>query len=528
MPGDHGEDSGVRVGGDGYGGVRLAARRARRGRAGLRSLLISGSLSGVVLLGSGVLWVLPNYAASKIQKVDAGTTDPGPQGAMNILLVGVDKRDNLTRQQQNQLHLGREAGQRSDTMMVLHLSEDHKRVTVVSLPRDSWTDIPGKGTHKINSAYQFGGAKLAVRTVEQATGLRINHYVEVNVLGFIGVVESLGGVTVCTPVAINDPKTKLTLQPGTYTLDGARALAYARTRATARSDLDRIDRQQQVISALLHEALSGGTLANPAKLGGLVNSTLRTLTVDPALGDDLLGLANQLKGVSTDDVSFATVPLSNVNYTTPTGESAVLWDKQAARELFRRIGADEPLIKPSGKPSAGASTGATPASSPGSSAGASGGATPSPSLAPSLAPSPSVSPTALTIPPGRIAVRVLNGTLITGLGAKTKAALVAAGFMVPSTPGDTAQRDFANTVVRYPPSRLDSARTVAAAIPGAELRERPGANGIEVVVGQKNNTVKKVTVAATTPAVSPTGTSSSPESTAPPIARTATQNICKK
>ncbi|MEZ0074932.1 LCP family protein [Planotetraspora sp. GP83] len=526
MPGDHGEDSGVRVGGDGYGGVRLAARRARRGRAGLRSLLISGSLSGVVLLGSGVLWVLPNYAASKIQRVDAGTTDPGPQGAMNILLVGVDKRDDLSRQQQIQLHLGREAGQRSDTMMVLHLSEDHKRVTVVSLPRDSWTDIPGKGTHKINSAYQFGGAKLAVRTVEQATGLRINHYVEVNVLGFIGVVESLGGVTVCTPVAIDDPKTKLALQPGTYTLDGAKALAYARTRATARSDLDRIDRQQQVISALLQEALSGGTLANPAKLGGLVNSTLRTLTVDPALADDLLGLANQLKGVSTDDVSFATVPLANVNYTTPTGESAVLWDKQAARELFRRIGADEPLIKPtaqpSGKPSAGPSTRATPGPSAGSSAGASGGATPSPS--------PSVSPTALTIPPERIAVRVLNGTLITGLGAKTKAALVAAGFMVPSTPGDTAQRDFANTVVRYPPGRLDSARTVAAAIPGAGLRERPEANGIEVVVGQRNNTVKKVTVAVATqsPTGSPTGSPTSPQATTAPVARTATQNICKK
>lgn len=507
MPGDHEEDSGVHVGGDGYGGVRLAATRARRGRTSLRSLLICGSLSGVVLLGSGVLWVVPNYAASKIQSVDAGTTDAGPQGAMNVLLVGVDKRDNLSRQQQNQLHLGREAGQRSDTMMVLHLSEDHKKVTVVSLPRDSWTDIPGKGTHKINSAYQFGGARLAVRTVEQATGLRINHYVEVNVLGFIDVVESLGGVTVCTPVAINDPKTKLALQPGTYTLDGVKALAYARTRATARSDLDRIDRQQQVISALLHEALSGGTLANPAKLGGLVSSTLKTLTVDKALADDLLGLANQLKGVSTDDVSFATVPLANVNYTTPTGESAVLWDKQAARELFRRISADESLIKPTAQPSGKPSAGASPR--------ASGAATPSPS--------PTVSPTALTIPPERIAVRVLNGTLITGLGAKTKAALVAAGFMVPSTPGDTAQRDFVNTVIRYPPGRLDSARTVAAAIPGAELRERPGAAGIEVVVGQRNNTVKKVAVAAATSSPTPQA-----HPTTTPLARTATQNICKK
>ncbi|GLX04285.1 LytR family transcriptional regulator [Microbispora sp. NBRC 16548] len=506
MPGDHEEDSGVRVGGDGYGGVRLTAQRARQRRSNLRSLVISGSLSGVVLIGSGVAWLAPNYAVNRIHSVDAGTSEAESTGAMNILLVGVDKRDNLTRRQQNQLHLGRDVGQRTDTMMVIHLSEDHRRVTVVSLPRDTWTTIPGQGEHKINSAYQFGGAKLAVKTVEQATGLSVNHYVEVNVLGFIDVVESLGGVTVCTPVPIDDPKTKLNLQPGTYTLDGVNALAYARTRATARSDLDRIDRQQQVISALLGKALSGGTLANPAKLAGFLDSTFKTLTVDPALQKDLLGMVNQFKDVSTDDVSFATVPLADVNYHAPTGESAVLWDKTAARDLFQRIDADQPLVKPSTKGSA------SPSGSPAASASASPSA------------GPTASPTALTIPPGRISVKVLNGTLITGLGATTKARLVEAGFMVPSSPGDTARRDFTTTVIRYPPGREDSARTVAAAIPGAELREQPDVTGIEVVVGQKNHDVKKVTVAA--PEGSATPATPTPQAT--PSARTATQNICKK
>ncbi|KAB8186472.1 LytR family transcriptional regulator [Microbispora catharanthi] len=506
MPGDHEEDSGVRVGGDGYGGVRLTAQRARQRRSNLRSLVISGSLSGVVLIGSGVAWLAPNYAINRIHSVDAGTSEAESTGAMNILLVGVDKRDNLTRRQQNQLHLGRDVGQRTDTMMVIHLSEDHRRVTVVSLPRDTWTTIPGQGEHKINSAYQFGGAKLAVKTVEQATGLSVNHYVEVNVLGFIDVVESLGGVTVCTPVPIDDPKTKLNLQPGTYTLDGVNALAYARTRATARSDLDRIDRQQQVISALLGKALSGGTLANPARLAGFLDSTFKTLTVDPALQKDLLGMVNQFKDVSTDDVSFATVPLADVNYHAPTGESAVLWDKTAARDLFQRIDADQPLVKPSAKASA------SPSGSPAASA----------SAFPSTG--PTASPTALTIPPGRISVKVLNGTLITGLGATTKARLVEAGFMVPSSPGDTARRDFTTTVIRYPPGREDSARTVAAAIPGAELREQPDVTGIEVVVGQKNHDVKKVTVAA--PEGSATPATPTPQAT--PSARTATQNICKK
>ncbi|MFI7031088.1 LCP family protein [Microbispora rosea] len=512
MPGDQEEDSGVRVGGDGYGGVRLTAQRARQRRTNLRSLVISGSLSGVVLIGSGVAWLAPNYALNRIHSVDAGTSEAESTGAMNILLVGVDKRDNLTRRQQNQLHLGRDVGQRTDTMMVIHLSEDHRGVTVVSLPRDTWTTIPGKGEHKINAAYQFGGAKLAVKTVEQATGLRINHYVEVNVLGFIDVVESLGGVTVCTPVAIDDPKTKLNLQPGTYTLDGVNALAYARTRATARSDLDRIDRQQQVISALLGKALSGGTLTNPARLAGFLDSTFKTLTVDAALQKNLLGMVNQFKDVSTDDVSFATVPLADVNYHAPTGESAVLWDKTAARALFQQIDADQPLVKPSAKASASASGSAAAPASPASSPAASPVA------------SPAASSGALTIPPGRISVKVLNGTLITGLGATTKARLVEAGFMVPSPPGDTARRDFATTVIRYPPGREDSARTVAAAIPGAELREQPDVTGIEVVVGQKNHDVKKVTVAA--PAGSAASASPTPQAT--PSARTATQNICKK
>ncbi|GII61348.1 LytR family transcriptional regulator [Sphaerisporangium krabiense] len=496
------DESAVHVGGDAYGGVRLNQRRTRRARAGARAVTITGALSAMVLAGSGVLWFLSTYATSQIKSVNAGTAGSDPRGAMNILLVGVDKRDDLTRQEQNRLHLGREVGQRSDTMMVIHLSEDHGKVTVVSLPRDSWVDIPGKGSHKINSAYSMGGAPLAVRTVQNATGLTINHYVEVNVLGFIRVVDALGGVSVCTPVAIDDQHTGFKLQPGTYELDGAKALFYARTRATARSDLDRIDRQQQVISALLHRALSGGTLANPAKLTGLVGSTLKTLTVDEKLSKDLLGLADQLKDVSTDDVAFATVPLADVNYRAPTGESAVLWDKAAARDLFRRIGDDVPLVKPvkSQRPSS------TPSSSPtaGDSAGDSGGA----------------SDEELTVPPERIAVKVINGTSIAGLGARTKAELVKAGFQVPAAPGDTATRNYTDPVVRYPAGREDSARTLAAAVPGAQLREAD-VTGIELIVGTKYTGAKKVTIKTTTTSTA------APSATVTPAARTATQNICK-
>ncbi|GII82701.1 LytR family transcriptional regulator [Sphaerisporangium siamense] len=509
MSDDDSAVSAVHVGGDAYGGVRLNQRRTRRARAGARAVTITGALSAMVLAGSGVLWFLSTYATSQIKSVKAGTAGSDPRGAMNILLVGVDKRDDLTRQEQNRLHLGREVGQRSDTMMVIHLSEDHSKVTVVSLPRDSWVDIPGKGSHKINSAYSAGGAPLAVRTVQNATGLTINHYVEVNVLGFIRVVDALGGVSVCTPVAIDDQHTGFKLQPGTYELDGAKALFYARTRATARSDLDRIDRQQQVISALLHRALSGGTLANPGKLTGLVGSALKTLTVDEELSKDLLGLANQLKDVSTDDVAFTTVPLADVNYRAPTGESAVLWDKVAARDLFRRIGDDEPLVKPvkSQRPSSSPSSSPTAGDSAGDPGGDSGGDS---------------GDEELTVPPDRIAVKVINGTSIAGLGARTKAELVKAGFQVPAAPGDTATRNYTDPVVRYPAGREDSARTLAAAVPGAQMREAD-VTGIELIVGTKYTGAEKVTIKTTT-----TTATAAPPATAAPAARTATENICKK
>src|SRR5262249_3446985 len=148
-------------------------------------------------------------------------------------------------------------------------------------------------------------------TVEAVTGLQINRYIEVNILGFIDVVDSLGGVTVCTPVPINDTKIALNLPAGTHQLNGVQALGYSRPRATARSHVDRSDRHQRVSSALLNRALSADTLANPAKLTAFINSTLSTVKVDP--DDGLLGLATQMRDVSLDDVKFADVPLADVN-----------------------------------------------------------------------------------------------------------------------------------------------------------------------------------------------------------------------
>ncbi|NBE96947.1 LytR family transcriptional regulator [Nonomuraea sp. KC401] len=473
------EDAGVLVGGDAYGGVKLPPSRTRRplrsARARRRNLMIAGFLSACVLVTTGVVWAAPR----QIGTVDAGVTAASSRGAENILLVGVDKRDDLTRQQQNRLKLGRESGQRTDTMMVIHLSEDHRKVTVVSLPRDTWVTVPGKGHHKINSAYQFGGPKLARQTVEAATGLQINRYIEVNILGFIDVVDSLGGVTVCTPVPIKDQRIALDLPAGTHKLDGVQALGYARTRATARSDLDRIDRQQQVISALLDRASSAGTLANPGTLASFVNSTLSTVKVDP--DDGLIGLATQLRDVSLRDVKFAEVPLADVDFETPTGESAVVWDERAARDMFARIDADRDPAQP----------------------------TPSASATPSAKPS--------SIPPEDISLTIKNGTLINGLGARTKEALVAYGFKVPDQPGNTNKHDYGKTIVRHGKGQEAAARVVAEAIPGSEVRE-VDIDGIELILGSDQPKVRqKATTSMPTPKPSVT-----------PSTKTAMQNICKK
>ncbi|NUO96924.1 MAG: LCP family protein, partial [Nonomuraea sp.] len=301
----------------------------------------------------------------------------------------------------------------------------------------------------------------------------------VNILGFIDVVDSLGGVTVCTPIPINDPKTGLNLPAGTHQLQGAQALGYARTRATARSDLDRIDRQHQVISALLSRALSADTLANPGKLASFVNSTLSTVKVDP--DDGLIGLATQLRDVSLDDVRFADVPLADVDFKAPTGESAVLWDKPAARDMFRRIDADQDLAKP----------------------------TPTQTKTPS--------PAKTAVPPASITVKVMNGTLITGLGARTKSALTASGFKVPGQPGNTAKKDHKKTLVRYAAGQEEAARVVASVIPGAELRQAD-VEGVEVIAGSDQPKIKKLQQPAT-PTAKPSVT---------PTTKTAMENICKK
>jgi LCP family protein required for cell wall assembly len=478
------------------------ARRHRRG------VIATGAMSVFVLLFSGGGWVFQDYVLGSVKRVNAfdglkHRPDAGPKGSMNILLAGVDRREGLTTQQINQLHLGKVGGQRSDTMMLVHISSKHDKITIVSLPRDSLVTIPGhpsngsegaKGTAigerqgKLNWAYMYGGAPLTVQTVERATGVHIDHYIEVNFLGFLKVVDALGGVTVCTPQAIDDPKSGLRLPAGKSNVDGPTALAYSRARytLTGGSDLGRIDRQQQFMSAVVHKALS-----EPAKFPAFLRASLDAIRADEGLSkNDLTSLAMQMKGMSTDGIAFTTVPLSDSNHLTTIGgqeQSTVLWDRTAADRLFQQIEDDKPIIQPA---------------------------------RPSATPTASASPkNGLTVPPGQIDVRVVNGVGTVGLAARAAHDLEKAGFGTTVIPG--ARYGVTTTMIQYGPGREDSARTLKAAIPGAKLKAVSSLGShLQVVVGSSWTGAKTVKV-TTAPSASPSGSGGQIN------ARTATQNLCR-
>jgi len=443
--------------------ARIAAsRKARQQRA---LLVASGVLSALVLIVSGGAWALTGYVNGKVGRVDAGTAGVPPSGPLNILLAGVDRRAGLTAAQEAELHVGHDVSFNSDTMMLIHVSADHSTVTVVSLPRDSWVDIPGHGMSKINAAYGLGGPRLMVQTVEQTTGVTIDSYVEVNFLGFVKVIDALGGVEVCLPQAVSDPSSGLSLRAGKHHVTGITALKYARDRHSfATEDLARIGNQQRLLSSLLNEAISGGTLANPVRLSSFLSAALAAVKVDRGL--NVTALADRMRNISASDVTFTTVPIANANYLTPTGQSAVLWDTQAANRVFDAIRSDHPLIKPTRK-----STRHSP-----------------------------------------VYVDVYNGTLIGGLSSLTGAQLTRLGFHVRA--GLTWPReDVTQTIIEYPPGQAAAAQVVRRAMRDAVLKKQAGLARIRVVLGVAGHDV--------------TASSSGGSSGTSQIrARTAAQNAC--
>jgi len=351
-----------------------------------RAIRIITSLSVGIVLVSSVSSFGLGQVSSSIARIDAfNSLNDRPEKtskAENYLLVGSDTREGLTKQQMRELRVGSTAtaaGGRSDTMLIIHLSKSRDRAYIISLPRDSLVVIPEHVSSsdkktiipdrqgKLNSAFSYGGAPLLIETVERATSIKIDHYVEVSFAGFAGIVDALGGIEVCTKVDIDDPKSHLVLSAGVHTLDGIEALKYVRTRDfDGRGDIGRMQRQQQFMSAVLNKATSSGTLLNPFKVKNFINASLASVKLDSGLApDDLLTLAKQMKNLSSGNVRTLTVPLSNPNGRVDGVGSVVIWDEVLGADLWTRVRDDLPLVdEVTPTPSASASASASGKPSP--------------------------------------------------------------------------------------------------------------------------------------------------------------------
>ncbi|MEU6662523.1 LCP family protein [Streptomyces sp. NPDC046821] len=295
----------------------------------------------------------------KIQRVDAfgGVENRPDQGAgTNILLMGTDTRATITAREKNKFHAGGVACNCTDSLMLIHVSQRRDHVSVVSLPRDSYAEIPEernaatgdvRPAHaaKINAAYQQGGPALTIRTVESMTNVRIDHFLQIDFRRFIDSVNAVDGVDVCTSRRLSDSATKLDLRPGRHRLGGGQALQYVRSRHVDNSaDLGRIQRQHRFLVGVLKRLDAGRFLADPVKADKLARTVLGSTKVDQGFTrKDLISFARDMTQLPTNRTEFTTVPIAGFNPDIPGVGSTLKWDKAAAKKTFDTLNQDREL-----------------------------------------------------------------------------------------------------------------------------------------------------------------------------------------
>ncbi len=437
--------------------------------------------SALVLLSSIGGYMAYRHYDGNIARVQdivlPGHQQPTATGkAENILLVGSDSRAAFTKAE---LGSDTTAGARSDTMILAHIPADGSKAILVSMPRDSWVQIPqwkdrnGKvrSAHfgRLNSAFSTGvlpggNAALLIATVENLSGLRIDHYVQIDFLGFQRMVDALGGIHVCL---LHDAKDEsgahINLSAGQHDINGKTALAFVRQRhGLVGGDLGRIKRQQYFISAVMNKVTSAGTLLNPWALSRFLDQATRSVSADRELS--LRDLALRARRLDPQHVQFTTLPITG-DAVRGNNESVLLVDEPGTAALFASLRDD------AAKPSA----------------------------------SPTPTGPRLVVAPAAISVRVYNGSGTSGLATRATGDLRNAGFSA-TTAGNRGTGATA-TVIRYGPTRADSARTLAAAVPGAQLVLDPAlGRSLQLVVGSGYAGAHAVAVTTTTspaPSVAP-------------------------
>jgi LCP family protein required for cell wall assembly len=474
----------------------------RRLRLGLR--IGFAALSFVILIGSGLAWAtfqnftnhIPHGAA--VPGLAAGAHDADGKD-QNILLIGNDSRAGASPAELKALSTANDGGSvNTDTMMVLHVPSDGGRASIISFPRDSWVSIPGHGKGKINSAYgtaysaakdaghsetgaQSDGIILTIKTINALTGLHIDHYMQVNLLGFYRISNAIGGVTVCLNAAQN-PNTDsdafgrgysgINLPKGVSVIKGSQALAFVRQRhGLPRGDLDRIQRQQYFLGAAFRKVTTAGVLLNPFKLHDLLGAVGSSLLVDPKL--DLLKLGRQFQAMSAGNITFKTIPNDGSQTIYPDGveTSIVQVDTAAMPGFIRQL---------QGKDADPDLSGAKAAA------------------------------------PSSVTVDVLNGTSTVGLAGKNADQLKVLGFKVNAVDSTSPSAD---TVVEYPSGKESEAKAVSAAVPGAKVVQTNNVGRVTLVLGANHVQVKGLAASkpptgkTTSAAKKPTKTSAATKTT---------------
>lgn len=433
-------------------------RRWARATAGVASSLV---LAASGFAGAGALAL--NNLGSNIQQRDfselLGDRPTKPTTAINLVVLGSDTREGQGGGYGSSAII---EGARSDTTMLIHISADRQRVLGVSIPRDSLVQIPSCKTadgvmsapyyDRFNEAFSIGGPACTVKTIEALTGVYIDHFLVVDFRGFKSVVNALGGVEVCLKQPVYDYKSKLNLPAGRQTISGEDALAFVRARYAFGdgSDISRLDRQQDFVSAAIRKATSRGVLTNPVKLYRVLDAGTKSLATDHGFGlTQMRELAESLTGVRPEQVSFLTVPwVGNADMST------VSWYQPKAQPLFDAIKNDTPYPPPTTVPDG---------------------------------------QSALTIAADKIDVRVLNGTSTPGNANVVGGLLAEQGYKVVEMNG--FPREIPRTVIKTGRLNAEAARTVAYAVGASKVKivKDPYAP-IAVIIGGDFHGVKTVVV----------------------------------
>jgi len=414
--------------------------------------------------------------------------------AENIAVIGSD-----TRNGQGSGYGSGLSTDQSDTLMIVHISASRKWADIMSIPRDSWVNIPactmGNGqksaptTFKINEAFALGnldgnhtdlGVACTIQTVEQDTGIHIDHFVVINFAGFRDMVSALGGVEECNTTLIDDPNSHLYLAAGHHLLNGTQALGYVRARYTLGngSDLERIGRQQAFMSSLVKRVQS--KLLNPVAIYNFLNAATKSVTIDTGLGGitGLYKFASSLKNMQRSQVTFFTVPTYPRSLVDPTDTANVMWAQPAASQIFQAFQDDVPVSKAL------------------------------------------FTPPPVTLSPKTVSVDVVNGTLAGGLEDTVASVLQQDGFKAtPTATASQSQQNVTQTVIQYPAGMEPAAQLLESKVPGAALQQVPGTNTALTLLlgGDYGSTVY---------ATSPSAPAPTPQPSASFTPRTANQNIC--